>query len=150
MDEGKENGHFALFVWFSCNLHPWSEREGKMAFLRLEFERTDDVIGVIRKFKKRAENIFQQEKRLEEERLEREHCTAGETTAKTEAEAANKDPVDAMVIPPDLMDIVTNNSVTEEKTYVGVFSQHFCRLYDSDIRLQYSILLTFSGNGSAL
>ena len=37
-----------------------------------EFERTDDVLGVIRKIKKRAEDIFQQEKRLEEERLERE------------------------------------------------------------------------------
>lgn len=37
-----------------------------------EFERTDDVLEVIRKIKKRAEDIFQQEKRLEEERLERE------------------------------------------------------------------------------
>ena len=37
-----------------------------------EFERTDDALGVIRKIKKRAEDIFQQEKRLEEERLERE------------------------------------------------------------------------------
>lgn len=37
-----------------------------------EYERTDDVLGVIRKIKKRAEDIFQQEKRLEEERLERE------------------------------------------------------------------------------
>ena len=31
-----------------------------------EFERTDDVLEVIRKIKKRAEDIFQQEKRLEE------------------------------------------------------------------------------------
>lgn len=101
-----------------------------------EFERTDDVLGTIRKIKKRAENIFQQEKKLEEERLERERREmerlereqaekerqerereeqerrdAEEAAAKAEAEAAKQDPADAMVIPPDLMDTAADAAV---------------------------------------
>ena len=105
-----------------------------------EFERTDDVLGTIRKIKKRAENIFQQEKKLEEERLERERRekerlereraekerqerereererrAAEEAAAKAEAEAAKQDPPGAMVIPPELLDTATDSAVNEEK-----------------------------------
>lgn len=109
-----------------------------------EFERTDDVLGTIRKIKKRAENIFQQEKKLEEERLERERRekerlereqaekerqerereeqerrTAEEAAAKAEAEAANPDPADAMVIPPDLMDSAMVSAANVEEVPVA-------------------------------
>lgn len=106
-----------------------------------EFEQTDDILGIIRKIKNRAEDIFQQEKKLEEERLERERRekerlereqaekerqerereerkrrAAEEAAAKAEAEAeaAELDPADAMVIPPELMDPAMDTAVNDE------------------------------------
>ena len=98
-----------------------------------DFNRTDDVLETIRRIKKRAENIYQQEKKLEEERLERErkekeqlvHERAEKERQEREREerecraageaAAKPELADAMVIPPDLMDTSADTSVNEEK-----------------------------------
>ncbi len=91
-----------------------------------EFERTDDVLEVIRKIKKRAEDIFQQEKRLEEERQEQERLAAEEAAAKaTETAVDGNAPADtadmgeAITIPSELFDsIVTPASPDGNETAV--------------------------------